>query len=269
VTLITLGINYWLHTRQRRSARPDSVQPFFLAQVKRATLSRSPRRARDPGVFRRSTHALRRPSATRSTPNPRVRRHGRLSDCSRRRSVVNAETVDTGGPGAEPAARVRPTILFLLLLFWFMRRSRARCSAVSGVRRHGSTHPRSRDHLRGRRRDRRGEAGTDGDRRLPADPEKYGRLADASHAASSSAARPHRQDAARARGWRAKPGRLLLHVRVRVRRGDRRVGASRVRDLFKQAKEARRRLSSSTKLDAIGRARAGGIVRGGATSDRR
>jgi len=41
-----------------------------------------------------------------------------------------------------------PTILFLLLLFWFMRRSRGSMLGGFGRSKARSTHRRSRDHLR-------------------------------------------------------------------------------------------------------------------------
>jgi cell division protease FtsH len=72
-------------------------------------------------------------------------------------------------------------------------------------------------------------------------------------AAVAGRAARHRQDAAGPGGGRRGSSAVLLHLRVGIRRDDRRVGASRVRDLFDQAKPPS--IIFIDELDAIGRAR--------------
>ncbi len=121
--------------------------------------------------------------------------------------------------------------------------------------------------FRGRRRRRRGQAGSRGDRRVPERPRQVP-AAGRTHSARRAAGRPsrYRQDAHRARRRRRSQCAVLHHLGLRLRRNVRGVGASRVRDMFEQAKKNAPCIIFIDEIDAVGRHRGAGL--GGGNDER-
>ena len=170
---------------------------------------------------------------------------------------LNAEPLQRAAPLWERFLfGVVPTLLFLLLLYWLFRKMtgrrpcrRARTLTRDEVRAVGDL-----CHLR-RRGDRRCQSGAQRNRRLPPQP--------------GAVPETRRQDPAR-RPPERRPGTGETCSPVRSRRGECRsfafrssssrrcrIGASRVRDLFKKAKEAAPTIVFIDELDAIGRVERG------------
>jgi cell division protease FtsH len=276
LTLITLGINYWAAhkaTEVQRVRIPYS--PFFLAQVKAGNVAQiTSKGSAIQGVFHRATHApAGGPSATRfDTEIPAFADTAGLSRLLESKGVVvNAEPLDTGGPWWQNLLLgFGPTILFLLLLFWFMRRSRG--SMLGGFGR-----SKARLYTPGGRAVTFADvAGIDEAKQelteivdFLRDPEKYGRLGGRIPRGVLLSGSPGTGKTLLARAVAGEAGAPFFSMSasefVEAIVG---VGASRVRDLFKQAKEAAPAIVFIDELDAIGRARSAGGSFGGGGDER-
>ena len=185
--------------------------------------------------------------------------------------VVNAEPLDTGGPWWESLLLgFGPTILLLLLLFFFLRRSRG--SMLGGF-------GRSKARLytpSGRAVTFADVAGIDEAKQelteivdFLRDPDKYGRLGGRIPSGVLLSGPPGTGKTLLARAVAGEAGAPFFSMSasefVEAIVG---VGASRVRDLFKQAKEAAPAIVFIDELDAIGRSRSAGGSFGGGGDER-
>ena len=182
-----------------------------------------------------------------------------LSDLSQEKSVVvNAQPLDTGAPWWENLLLgFGPTILFVFLLFWLMRRAGdvQNVLGASAARVRGDT-------------SRRATAS-----RSPTSPGSTRRRRSCPRSSTSSASRRSTGgSAAHPHGVLLRPAGTGKTLLARAVAGEAEVpffslaasefveaivgvGASRVRDLFKQAKEAAPAIVFIDELDAIGRSR--------------
>ena len=220
---------YGAAARQRVTIPYSPHLPRQVQAGNVATVTARERRSRGRSSTRSATRPARqerqsrRPSSRRGCRTSPTRR--RSTRCCRQNGVVVTAKAPPGTPWWETLlAGFGPTLLFFGL--WYL------AHAAVGQRRHvllrklEGEEVRADDgagHLRRRRRDRRGEGGADRGRRLPPRPGEVPQARRA-HPARRPADRRagHGQDAARARGRRRGGRPVLLHVRVRVRRDDRR-----------------------------------------------
>jgi cell division protease FtsH len=268
--LALLAFNFYVGSQAMQPASRVRVpySPFFLAQVRAGHVKEiTSKGTAIQGTFTRNVrYAGSKPTTRFQTEIPAFADNDSLSRLlEQKRVVVNAEPLDTGGPWWQSLLLgFGPTILFVFLLFWLMRRA----GSVQNVL--GSF---------GRSRARRYQPS--GDRVTFADvagieeakaeltevvdflrqPEKYLRL---------GARIPHGVLLSGPPGT----GKTLL---ARAVAGEADVpffsmaasefveaivgvGASRVRDLFTQAKEAAPAIVFIDELDAIGRSRTSGVA---------
>ena len=265
-----LAINYWVGSRatqpQTRIRVPYS--PFFLQHVRSGDVaSISAKGTAIQGVFKLpQTYGKSKPSKLFTTEIPTFADTNALSSLLQRKGVVeNAQPLDTGLPWWENLlVGFGPTVLFLLLLFWFLRRGASMQSVLgqfgrASARRYVPT---------GDRVTFADVAGIDEAKEeltevvdFLSDPQKYVKL---------GARIPHgvllsgppgtgKTLLARAVAGEANVPFFSLSASEFVEAivG---VGAARVRDLFKQAKEAAPSIIFIDELDAIGRSRTSGIA---------
>ena len=246
--------------------------PFFVQQIKAGNVESIT--STGTAIQGRLRHAVKVAAGWRDAPRdftteiPSFADNTQLDKLLEAHKVsVNAEPLQRQAPLWERfVAGVVPTLLFLLLLFWLFRKMTGG-GGIGGLGRSRDQRYEPSDdidHIRRGRGDRRGESRADRDRRLPEEPR-----------ALSPARRPDpaRRPAERSPGT----GKTLL---ARAVAGEADVpffslsasefveavvgiGASRVRDLFKKAKEAAPAIVFIDELDAIGRARSGDGVRCG------
>jgi cell division protease FtsH len=274
--VITLGINYWAAhkaTEVQRVRVPYS--PFFLAQVRTGNVAQiTSQGSAIQGVFRHEARSpTGGPSAKRfATEIPAFADTADLSRLLQAKGVVvNAVPLDRGGPWWQNLLLgFGPTILFLLLLFWFLRRSRG--SMLGGFGR-----SKARLYTPGGRAVTFADvAGIDEAKQelteivdFLRDPERYGRLGGRIPRGVLLSGLPGTGKTLLARAVAGEAGAPFFSMSasefVEAIVGD---GASRVRDLFNQAKEAAPSIVFIDELDAIGRSRSAGGSFGGGGDER-
>ena len=266
-----LGVNFYLGSRATQP--PSRVRvpysPFFLDAGERGHVEEiTSKGTAIQGTFTQKV-SYARLEADDALPDgdPGVRRQRRaVAACSRRRSVVvNAQPLDTGAPWWQNLLLgFGPTILFIFLLFWLMRRA-GNVQNVLGAF--------------GRSRARRYQPS--GDRVTFADvagideakaeltevvdflrhPEKYRKLGGRIPHGVLLSGPPGTGKTLLARAVAGEADVPFFSMAasefVEAIVG---VGASRVRDLFTQAKEAAPAIVFIDELDAIGRSRTSGVA---------
>jgi cell division protease FtsH len=269
-----LGFNYWAAHRATEVSRIRvPYSPFFLNQVKAGNVAsiRSTGTAIQ-GDFQKAT----KPAGTStssvhfSTEIPSFADTNQLSQLLQRHGVVvNAQPLDTGVVWWKSLLfGFGPTIIFLLLLFWLFRRMSGRGGALGGFGRSSA------------RRYRPGVesvtfadvAGIDEAKQelteivdFLRDPDKYRKLGGRIPRGVLLSGPPGTGKTLLARAVAGEAGAPFFSMSasefVEAIVG---VGASRVRDLFRQAKEDSPAIVFIDELDAVGRARssAGGGVGG-------
>ena len=220
IVVFLLAINLWVSSQALKPNAPIRI-PYSPTVPRpgpgQERQARSPPPGtRSPGRSRRRSPTPRAAPPSRRTSPPRSRRSPTTRRCSRRCAsegvTINAQPTNKGPSIAESLIfGFGPTLLLVALFVFIARRSaggrrRRRGPDVlrplAGAARRGL---RSAHHLRGRRRDRRGQGGADRDRRLPQDARQVPRAGRA-HPARRAAVRAARAPARRC--WRAPwPGR--------------------------------------------------------------
>jgi cell division protease FtsH len=272
--VVTLGINYWAAhkaTEVQRIRIPYS--PYFIDQINSGNVaSITSRGTAIQGTFHHATSPSAHNKATRfSTEIPSFASTNDLSRLLLKKGVVvNAVPLDTGAPWWESILfGFGPTILLLGLLVWLMRRSRG--SMLGGFSR-SKARRFSSDMSTVTFAD---VAGIDEAKQeltevagFLRDPKKYGRLGGRIPRGVLLSGPPGTGKTLLARAVAGEAGAPFFSMSasefVEAIVG---VGASRVRDLFKQAREAAPAIVFIDELDAIGRARSGSSL-GGANDER-
>jgi len=271
---VLLGLNYWAAhkaTEVRRVRIPYS--PFFLAQVQAGNVSEiTSMGTAIQGVFRVPTHPPNEGAATRfATEIPAFADTNELAQLlESKRVVVNAVPLDRGAPWWENLLLgFGPTILLLLLLVWLLRRSRGSALGAFG-------RSKARRYTPGGRGVTFADvAGIDEAKQELSEvvdflrnPGKYGRLGGKIPRGVLLSGPPGTGKTLLARAVAGEANAPFFSMSasefVEAIVG---VGASRVRDLFKQAKESAPAIVFIDELDAIGRAR-GNTSFGGGSDER-
>jgi cell division protease FtsH len=273
--IVVLVINNWAAhkaTEVRRVRVPYS--PFFIAQVQAGNVVEiTSRGTAIQGVFRVSTRPPSGAAATRfATEIPAFADTTELSRLLQsKRVVVNAVPLDSGVPWWENLLLgFGPTILLLLLLVWFLRRSRGSALGAFG-------RSKARRYTPGGREVTFADvAGIDEAKQeltevvdFLRNPDKYNRLGGRIPRGVLLSGPPGTGKTLLARAVAGEAGTPFFSMSasefVEAIVG---VGASRVRDLFKHAKEAAPSIIFIDELDAIGRSRSAGGSFGGGSDER-
>jgi cell division protease FtsH len=268
--LVLLAVNFWAGSRATQA--PSRVRvpysPFFLQQVTAGHVAQiTSKGTAIQGTFtQKERYGKAKPTTRFKTEVPAFADNNALSRLLQSKGVVvNAEPLDTGAPWWQNLLLgFGPTILFLVLLFWLMRRA-GNVQNVLGAF--------------GRSRARRYQPS--GDRVTFADvagideakaelsevvdflrhPEKYRRLGGHVPHGVLLAGPPGTGKTLLARAVAGEANVPFFSMAasefVEAIVG---VGASRVRDLFKDAKEAAPAIVFIDELDAIGRSRTSGVA---------
>jgi cell division protease FtsH len=277
VIAVVLGINYWGAHRVIQETRIRiPYSPFFLEQVRADNVvSVTSTASQLQGTFAHST----KPRGTKTAATQFVTEIPSFADTDQLSKllqehgvVVNAKPLDNGGPLWEALLLgFGPTLVLLLLLFWLFRR-------MSGSRTAGAL---------GRAKPRRYQpgretvtfadvAGIDEAKQelteivdFLRDPEKYHRLGGRIPRGVLLSGPPGTGKTLLARAVAGEAGAPFFSMSasefVEAIVG---VGASRVRDLFRQAKEESPAIVFIDELDAVGRARSTAGGYGGGSDER-
>jgi cell division protease FtsH len=264
VIALMLGLNYWgAHRVTQESRIRVPYSPFFLEQVRAGNVVTVTSTASElQGDFKDATKPA--GSSTASThfvtEIPSFADTDQLSQLLQQHGVVvNAKSLDTGGPLWERLLLgLGPTIVLLLLLFWIFRR-------MSGSRTAGALgRARARRYQPGRETVTFADvAGIDEAKQelteivdFLRDPDKYRRLGGRIPRGVLLSGPPGTGKTLLARAVAGEAGAPFFSMSasefVEAIVG---VGASRVRDLFRQAKEESPAIVFIDELDAVGRAR--------------
>jgi len=272
---IALIVNYSVAhnaTEVQRVRIPYS--PFFLQQVRAGNvLEITSQGTAIQGVFKQPTQPPKGPISKRfSTQIPAFADTADLSRLLQSKGVtVNAVPLDNGGPWWEQLLLgFGPTILFLLLLLWFFRRSRSSMLGTFGRSRARRYMP------SGERMTFADVAGIDEAKQELSEvvdflrnPRKYGRLGGRIPRGVLLSGPPGTGKTLLARAVAGEANAAFYSMSasefVEAIVG---VGASRVRDLFKQAKESAPAIVFIDELDAVGRSRSSGGGYGGGNDER-
>jgi cell division protease FtsH len=268
--VVLLGLNFYFSSRATQPPARVRVpySPFFLNQVRDGNVEAimSKGTAIQGNFFKKVKYADAKLSTRFRTEIPAFADTDALSRLlERKRVVVNAQPLDTGAPWWQSLLLgFGPTILFIFLLFWLMRRAGNAQSLLGAF---------------GRSRARRYEPS--GDRVTFADvagieeakaeltevvdflrnPDKYRQLGARIPHGALLAGPPGTGKTLLARAVAGEANvpffSLAASEFVEAIVG---VGASRVRDLFKEAKEAAPSIIFIDELDAIGRSRTSGVA---------
>jgi cell division protease FtsH len=274
---VLLGINYWAAHRVTQETRIRvPYSPFFLDQVRADNVVSVTSTASEiQGNFEHAT----KPAGTKTSASKFVTEIPAFADTNQLSQllqqhgvVVNAKPLDNGGPLWERLLLgFGPTIVLLLLLFWLFRR-------MSGSRAAGAL---------GRAKAKRYQpgretvtfedvAGIDEAKQelteivdFLRDPEKYHRLGGRIPRGVLLSGPPGTGKTLLARAVAGEAGAPFLSMSasefVEAIVG---VGASRVRDLFRQAKQESPAIVFIDELDAVGRARSTAGGYGGGSDER-
>jgi cell division protease FtsH len=282
VALVILGLNYWAASRAVQPAPRVRVpySPFFLEQVRAGDIREiTSNGTAIQGEFKRSTRYPPGQTGTKttlfSTEIPAFADTDALSQLLQSKGVViNAQPLDTGPPWWQSLLLgFGPTLLFLGLLFWLFRRA-AGGGGLASLRRSGA---RRYDAGSGEHVTFADVAGIDEAKEELAEivdflrnPAKYRRLGGRIPRGVLLSGPPGAGKTLLARAVageaRAPFFSLSASEFIEMIVG---VGASRVRDLFNQAKAAAPAIVFIDELDAIGRSRSASIGGFGGGNDER
>jgi cell division protease FtsH len=275
--IVTLGVNFWAANRVTEVTRIRvPYSPFFLKEVRSGNVaSITSRGTAIQGAFRRATTpgGSTAPAKRFDTEIPAFADTNQLSQLLlEHKVVVNAKPLDTGAPLWERLLLgLGPTIVLLLLLFWIFRR-------MSGSRTAGALgRARARRYQPGRETVTFADvAGIDEAKQelteivdFLRDPEKYRRLGGRIPRGVLLSGPPGTGKTLLARAVAGEAGAPFFSMSasefVEAIVG---VGASRVRDLFRQAKQESPAIVFIDELDAVGRARSTAGGYGGGSDER-
>jgi cell division protease FtsH len=277
VGVLLLGVNYWAASRVTQHPRVRiPYSPFFLEQVRKGNVaSITSKGTTIEGLFKTSTAYGKEKTRRFRTEIPTFANTDALSRLLvGERVTINAEPLDSGGPWWQSLLfGFGPTLLFLVLLFWLMRRA-GNAQGMLGAF--------------GRARARRYQptetrvtfadvAGIDEAKEelteiveFLKNPEKYRRLGGRIPRGVLLSGPPGTGKTLLARAVAGEADVPFFSMSasefIEMIVG---VGASRVRDLFSQAKEAAPAIIFIDELDAIGRARGANVAGFGGGHDER
>ena len=270
LALALLALNIWAGSRATQQASRVRIpySPFFLQQVRESHVQQiTSKGTAIQGTFtQKLSYDGSKPTTRFKTEIPEFANRDALSKLLEEKGVViNAEPLDTGTPFWETLlVSFLPTILFIGLLFWLMRRAGSAQSVLGSFSR-----------SRARRYQPSGDrvtfddvAGIDEVENelvevvdFLRNPDKYRRLGGRIPHGVLLAGPPGTGKTLLARAVAGEAGAPFFSMSasefVEAIVG---IGAARVRDLFKEAKEAQPSIVFIDELDAIGRSRTSGVA---------